>query len=368
MAYIDPELTGAGSLMPPPVDSSLSGSPQFQEDQTGDPAPAENFSEGDPGVCPTGNCPGETYAIYEPKDDFGAIDESIILPDGQRLWDPNDGLTLDQIVDQNSTPFSQFWSRFLDKYKELYGEEELIKLAASFSPADGRNGYNEVEWTQVGDYYSLFDPFEMEIYDNSRAGQFFGIPLVGAAFATSGSNWFRDRNVLQFYQDSEFDELSDADIATAARTLHQCIKIDENMTQWLSVAGDVAMVALTIAALFTGVGALVGAASVAIRAAALISLAMETSDAIQLGTKYIGVNDGKGINVLENCFTTLGTTIDADDGEKAGKVAYATMNMIFGLKGKWKFLAAVPVGLGYGAELIHSNTGTGEEVPFWGED
>lgn len=57
-----------------------------------------------------------------------------------------------------------------------------------------------------------------------------------------------------------------------------------------------------------------------------------------------------------------------DIGEKAGRVAYATMNMIFGLKGKWKFLAAVPVGLGYGTELIHEDTGEGDEAPFWTEE
>ena len=311
--------------------------------------------------CPTGNCPGEPAAFFDPSDSSGDVDALL------GLWEPEGVYTLERLIEEHSTPFLRFWMRLQQKYKELYGDEAFIRLAAAFSPGEQRTGYSELEWSDVGDPYTLVDPFEWDVYSTSSAAQFFGADFAGAAFSTSGGNWFRDRNEVTFHQDVEFDEMTDTHITLAARSLHQCMIIDEKMEEWLGVAGNLAMIALTTAALFTGVGGVVIAASVAMRAAAVIVLVIEINEAVALGTGYIGVREGEGVNVLENAFSTLGGSLHAADGEQAGRVAYATVNLIFGLNGKWRFLAAAPAAITYGAPVFLAS-GSGEEAEFWEQD
>ncbi len=321
----------------------------------------ETFPDTPTDVCPTGNCPGEPAVYFDPSDSIGDIDRML------GLWEPDGAYTYERLLQESSTDFLRFWQRLEAKYREMYGDEAYIRLAAAFSPGENRPGYSELEWSDIGDPYTLVDPFEWDVYSTRSAAQFFGADEAGAAFSVTGGNWFRDRNVVTFHQDVEFDDMTDAHIQLAARSLHQCMIIDEKMERWLGVAGDIAVVALTTAALFTGVGGVVVAASMAMRAVAIINLALTVSDLGQYATGYIGVREGEGINVIEEAFKTLGGSLDARNGEDAARVAYATVNLIFGLEGKWRFLAAAPAAVTYGAPIFLTN-GEGQEAEFWEQD
>ena len=316
-----------------------------------------SFNDMDPGVCPDGNCPGEAYACFDSMDSLGPIDEHF------GLWDPDSALTLDQVVDQHATPFLRFWHKLMDAYEDQYGTEELVKLGMIFEPGRDRDGYYEIEWHEPGDPYSIWYWESGDYVSNWSVEQFFGAENIGAGFATVPLNSLRDRNVLHFYQDHDFDQITDAQIRQAARYLNEAISINEDFTRWVSIAGNIAEVVLLGIAIFTGVGGVVAGVGWALRAAALVALAADVSDAGREFSGYLGVNDGSGVNVLEEAAAFLGSRIDGAEGDRHARVAYHTINVIVGLKGKWRFLAATVPGMAYGSAMLQETEGTEDE--FW---
>ena len=319
-----------------------------------------NVADSDPGDCPTGTCGTDSYAAYDPTDGMGDMDKALGLPD------PSSALTVEQIVAMNGNSFSKFWLRFMDALEDEFGREERIKMCALFYPGEGRDGHYEMEFNDVGVPYAASYGWT----DHVSSDPFFFESYEPAIIATTPGNIFRSVDKLQFYASVEPNSLSDGELRQLARRLKQAIQIEQDFARWAGVAFDVVMVAVTVLALVSGVGAVVAAGSLALRAAAIIVLTIEISDAVAVGTGFIGVNKGNGINPLEEAAAFLGRSLGDEDGEKAARTAYSVINIGVGLKGKWRALAILPIGINYGdpqallqpadATVVEDYTGTPE--------
>ncbi|PJI84911.1 hypothetical protein BC777_2904 [Yoonia maricola] len=320
-----------------------------------EPMEPVNVADNDPGGdCPTGTCGTDTYAAYDPMDSYGPMDEALGLPR------PGEALTLSEIVEQNGNSFTKFWLRFMDAYERVYGREDRIKTAALFSPGEGREGWYEIVWNPVGTPYGASYGWT----DHVSSDPWLFSNYEPAIFYTTLGNIFTSVNNIYFSPDVDPNSLSNAELDQLARRLKQAIEIEQDFQTWASWAGHAALVAVTVLALVSGVGAVVAAGSIALRAAAIVVLAVELSDAVALGSGYIGVNGGAGVNPLEDAAAFLGGVIDDEDGEKAARTMYQMVNIGVGLKGKWRALAIVPAGLNYGdpgALLQPSDAETVEE-------
>ncbi|SFJ16017.1 hypothetical protein [Jannaschia pohangensis] len=303
-----------------------------------EPMEPTNVADSDPGDCPTGTCGTDTYAVYDPRDEMGPMDISLGLPD------PATALTIEQIVAMNGDSFTKFWLRFMDAFENLYGKEERLKTAALFYPGEGRAGHYEIRFNPVGVGYSASYGWTDHVSSNPWPGESY----EPAIFATNLGNIFRDVDIIDFSASVDPNSLSDDELMKLAQRLKQALQIEQDFAAWGRIAFDVAVGALTVLALVSGVGAVVAATSIALRAAAILVLALEISDGVAVGTGYLGYNQGQGVNPLEEAAAFLGGTLDDENGEKAARTAYSVLNIAVGLKGKWRALSIVPVGLNYG--------------------
>lgn len=303
-----------------------------------EPMEPVNVADADPNDCPTGTCGTDVYAAYDPTPGMGQMDIALGLPD------PSSNLTIEQIIAMNGSAFTQFWMRFMQAYEDEHGREDRIKTAALFFPGEGREGHYEIVYDPVGTPFSAVYGWSDWVSNNPVLWENY----EPAVFTTSLGNIFRSVDKIRFTPDIPPSSMTDAQLRQLARRLKEAIEIEQNFSRWATAAFQVALVAVTVLALVSGVGAVVAAGSIALRAAAILVLAIELSDAVAVGTGFIGVNEGRGINPLEEAAALLGGAINDDDGEKAARVAYAMINIGVGLKGKWRALAIIPAGLAYG--------------------
>ena len=297
----------------------------------------QNFEDADPNDCPTGMCGTDTFAAYDPTDALGDMDRALGLPD------PSQALTIDQIVAQNGNEFAKFWMRFMDAFENAFDREERIKTAALFYPGEGRDGWYQIRFNSPGTPYAASYGWTDHV---SNSGGWFSTQ-ENAIFATTPANIFRSVDTIEFYANRPLSALSGADLEQAARRLKQALNIEQDFARWAGFALQAAIIILTTAALVTGVGAVVAAASLTLRAAAILVLVLDMSDAVQVGTGYLGYNEGRGVNPLEEAAAFLGGSLGDEDGEKAARTAYSVINIGVGLKGKWRALAVLPIGVNY---------------------
>ncbi|WP_342077540.1 hypothetical protein [Yoonia sp. SS1-5] len=298
-----------------------------------------NVADADPGGdCPTGTCGTDTYAAYDPMDSYGPMDEALGLPR------PGEALSVEEIIALNGNSFTKFWIRFMDAFEQVHGREERIKTAALFHPGEGRDGHYEMDFNPIGTPYAASYGWT----DHVSSDPYFFESYEPAIFYTSLGNIFRSVDRIGFSPSIDPNSLSDAELQQLARRLKQAIEIEQDFARWAGYAFHAAMIAVTVLALVTGVGAVIAAGSIALRAAAIVVLAIELSDAVALGTGYIGVNEGQGVNPLEDAAAFLGGALGDEDGEKAARTAYQMINIGVGLKGRWRALAIIPAGLNYG--------------------
>ncbi|MCO6382861.1 MAG: hypothetical protein JXQ91_13245 [Vannielia sp.] len=303
-----------------------------------EPMEPQNVADSDPQDCPTGTCGTDTYAAYDPTSGMGDMDRALGLPN------PATALSVDRIVAMNGNSFTKFWMRFMDAYEDVHGREERIKTAALFYPGEGRDGHYETVFNPIGTPYAASYGWT----DHVSSNPWFFESYEPAIFYTTPGNIFRSVDRIHFSASVDPNSLSDGELQQLARRLKEAIQIEQDFARWAGYAFNAAMAAVTVLALVSGVGAVVAAGTIALRAAAILVLAIELSDAVALGTGYLGVNEGRGVNPLEEAAAFLGGAIGDEDGEKAARTAYSMINIAVGLKGKWRALAVIPVGLNYG--------------------
>ncbi|TRW92129.1 hypothetical protein FNJ84_21225 [Paracoccus sp. M683] len=278
------------------------------------------------------------------------------------LRDPGVGLLMEDIIAQKGSPLLKFWMRFMQAFEDQHGREERIKTAMLFSPGIERDWYYEMDFSSdVGTAYTAMygltdhvsnDPW---FYENYEPG----------IVATLPSNIVRSVNKLVLMVDKRYEDFTDAELRQLAVRMKQAIEIEQNFSQWAKTAFDAAMIGLTALALVSGVGAVVGAGTFALRAAALVVLAIEASDAVQTYTDFIGGDKDNGINPLEEAAAFLGRTLGDSDGEKAMRTAYSMINIAVGVKGKWRALAIIPAGVNYGDPGAMMQPADANEVEVW---
>lgn len=303
-----------------------------------EPMEPVNVADADPNDCPTGMCGTDVYAAYDPTPAMGDMDRALGLPD------PNTNLSIEDIIARNGNSFTKFWMRFMQAYEDVHGREDRIKTAMLFHPGEGRPGHYETIFNPVGTPYSA----SYGLFDHVSNSPWLFSSYEPAIFYTTPGNIFRSIDRIYFSAGVDPNALSEAELRQLARRLKQAIQIEQDFARWAGYAFDAAMVALTVVALVSGVGAVIAAGSIALRAAAILVLTIELSDAVAVGTGFLGVNQGSGINPLEEAAAFLGGTIADQDGEKAARTAYAMINIGVGLKGKWRALAILPAGMAYG--------------------
>lgn len=316
--------------------------------------PAQHYDDSDPADCPTGMCGTDVCFAADPTDGLGDMDKAL------RLWDPNTGLHLEEFIAQRGSPFLKFWLRLMKAYEDAHGREERIKMAMLFAPGIEREWYYEMDYSSdVGDAYTAM----YGLTDHVSNNPWFYENYEPGIIATVPSNIVRSRNKLVLMIDKPYDQFSDAELRQLANRMKQAIEIEQQFSQWAKAAFDAAMIGLTALALVSGVGAVMAAGTLALRAAALVVLAIEVSDATQTFSSFIG--GGKGVNPLEEAAAFLGRTINDADGEKAMRTAYSMINIAVGVKGKWKAMAIIPAGLAYGDPKALLPPTTANEVEVW---
>lgn len=316
--------------------------------------PARNYQDSDPADCPTGVCGTDVCFASDPTSGLGDMDKVL------KLWDPGTGLHLEEFIAKAGSPFLKFWLRLMKAFEDVHGREQRVKTAMLFAPGIKREWSYKMDFSSdVGDSYSAMYGLTDHVSNNPWVYESYEPGII----ATIPSNVVRTNKELVLHIDKPYDQFTDAELRQLAVRMKQAIEIEQEFSQWAKAAFDAAMIGLTALALVSGVGAVVAAGSLALRAAALVVLAIEVSDATQTFTSFIG--GGKGVNPLEEAAAFLGRSLDDADGEKAMRTAYSMINIAVGVKGKWKAMAIIPAGLAYGNPAGMLPPTTANEVEVW---
>ncbi|MDO5643393.1 MAG: hypothetical protein Q4G26_13540 [Paracoccus sp. (in: a-proteobacteria)] len=316
--------------------------------------PTQHYDDIDPANCPTGVCGTDVCFAADPTNGLGDMDRAL------GLRDPGAGLLVEDIIAQKGSPFLKFWLRLMQSYEDAHGREERIKIATLFSPGLEREWYYEMDFSSdVGTAYTAMYGWTDHVSNDPSFYESYEPGII----ATVPSNIVRSRNKLVLMMDKPYDQFTDAEMRQLATRMKQAIEIEQQFSQWAKTAFDAAMIGLTALALVSGVGAVVGAGTLALRAAALVVLAIEVSDATQTFSSFIG--GGEGVNPLEEAAAFLGRSLGDSDGEKAMRTAYSMINIAVGVKGKWRAMAIIPAGLAYGDPGALLQPTTANEVEVW---
>lgn len=272
--------------------------------------------------CPDGTCNPLEAAAYEAKQGYGGLDEVLELPN------PANMLSLDQLVEEMDEEGQFLWN-MLKEYENKYGTTELLKAATWFSPTQERSDYYEFHfqgpeyfdgWLSTGAYYK--DGTYLTTSESTRN--------VGAA--GDHFNCFRKEMVMYFKHTKPLSELKGQE-AKAAETLKMALEMDQDFQSFMKNVGTALQVALTVAAIATGVGALAVATTRLAAGAAYLLIIME-------GSNLVSYLNGSGENPLEEAIAYLGETAEPQNGEEIARTMFHMLNFSVGLKGKWAATAA----------------------------
>jgi hypothetical protein len=193
----------------------------------------------------------------------------------------------------------------IDAYGDMFGEEDLAKLLFVVSKKGGGLGFT----IEKKDFF-------VHAYEVDKA-----------------------KKIIFIDEDEVFSTRTNRE---AADTLREAIfrEFEGGKTFWdhaFRVAKGAGITVLGAGEIFVGVVGII-VPEPATTAAGVVVTVFGASQVVEGVTQMFNLNEGEGLNPLEEGFAAVGDWADADDGEQLARMAFAVTNLVVSVGGSYKLL------------------------------